>query len=165
MLFRSSAATTAQDAAALWADCVLGWGLLALAWIDARTMILPDALTLPLIPAGLAATAWLDQTALVEHAIGAISGYAAFQAIAMLYRRIRGREGLGGGDAKLLAVAGAWLGLSALPWVVLLAATFGLTIAAVMRYRGHAVDATTVLPFGPFLVLAIWVVRIGQIPG
>jgi len=91
-----------------WLDCLLGWWLLALGWIDLRSWLLPDALTLPLIIAGLAAAFLFNPDQLTERALGAALGYASLMTIAALYRALRGREGLGGGDAKLLAASGAW---------------------------------------------------------
>ncbi len=146
---------------ALWAACGLGWTLLALAWIDCNGMILPDGLTLPLIPAGLLATWWLDPGGLPDHALAAALGYTAFRAIALLYRRLRGRDGLGEGDAKLLAALGAWVGLGGLPPVLLAAALAGLGWALLLRLRGTALSLTTALPFGPFLALAGWAVMLG----
>ncbi len=84
----------------------LGWTLLALAAIDLRHYLLPDVLTLPLIPAGLAVAYALDPARLPDHALGAALGFAAFAAIGSAYRRLRGREGLGLGDAKLLGGGG-----------------------------------------------------------
>src|SRR6185312_16038520 len=81
----------------LWASCLLGWGLLALAIIDARHFWLPDRITLPLIALGLIVAAILDRTGLADHVIGAAAGFACFAAIAFIYRRLRGREGLGRG--------------------------------------------------------------------
>ncbi len=78
---------------------------------------------------------------------------------------MRGREGLGRGDAKLLAAGGAWLGWEALPWVVLLAAVLGLALALLQRARGMALTRETALPFGPSLALAIWIVRLHGFPG
>ena len=74
----------------------------------------------------------------------------------MLYRLLRGREWLGRGDAKLLAGSGAWLGASALPQVIFLAAALALIGAACLRFAGRRLDAQTALPFGPFLALATW---------
>lgn len=148
---------TPADPARVWAGCGLGWALLTLAWIDWRHLRLPDAITLPLVPAGLAVTLWLEPERLATHAAGAVAGYLAFRGIAWIYRRLRGREGLGQGDAKLLAVAGAWLGWDALPMVVLLAALLGIGLALTLApRRGDGLDHGLPLPFGPCLALAIW---------
>jgi leader peptidase (prepilin peptidase) / N-methyltransferase len=142
----------------VWLDCILGWWLLTLAWIDARCWLLPDLLTLPLVLAGLSA-AWLcDQGELASRALGAVLGYAAFRAVAYLYRQLRGRDGLGEGDAKLLAAAGAWVGVSGLPQVVLFAALAGLGAAACLRFSGTRLGALSAMPFGPFLAFAAWFV-------
>lgn len=142
-----------QDA---WLDCLLGWWLLALAWIDLRSWLLPDVLTLPLIVAGLAASFIFDPDQLTERALGAALGYASLMAIAALYRALRGREGLGRGDAKLLAASGAWLGATTLPQVVLLAALSALAAASCLRLAGIRLGIHSALPFGPFLALATW---------
>jgi leader peptidase (prepilin peptidase)/N-methyltransferase len=142
----------------LWASLALGWTLLALAAIDLRHYLLPDPLTLPLIPAGLG-LAWLIEPAkLPDHAIGAAAGLVGFALIAWLYRRLRRREGLGLGDAKLLAAGGAWLGWQALPSVVALAAVFALALALAGALPGGKLAATTRIAFGPHLALAIWLV-------
>jgi leader peptidase (prepilin peptidase)/N-methyltransferase len=145
-------------------DCAFGWTLLALAWIDWRQLRLPDALTLPLLLAGLAAAALDGQAALLSGVIGALAGYAALRLVGESYFSLRGHEGLGQGDAKLLAAAGAWLGWEALPWVVLLAALLGLALAVARRAGGGALTRETALPFGPPLALAIWIVRLHGFP-
>jgi leader peptidase (prepilin peptidase)/N-methyltransferase len=142
----------------VWLDCVLGWWLLALSWIDLRHWLLPDSLTLPLVVLGLLGAALLDPGALFDRALGAALGYLAMRAIALVYRAIRQREGLGGGDAKLLAAAGAWVGASSLPQVILAASLAALAVAAVLHLRGTRLTAQSALPFGPFLGLAIWAV-------
>src|SRR5258708_23281998 len=76
------AATVSQDAAWLWTACLLGWALLALSWIDAEHMRLPDALTLPLLAAGVAAQAMLASERFIESVLGAVIGYLGFRAIA-----------------------------------------------------------------------------------
>lgn len=144
----------------LWADCALGWTLLALAWIDRDSMTLPDVLTLPLIGAGLLATFSLEPEALTDHAVAAAVGYTALQGLAIAYRRLRGRDGLGAGDAKLLAALGAWVGLEDLPGVVLGAALAGLAAALLLSLGGRKMNAATAIPFGPCLALAGWVVRL-----
>jgi leader peptidase (prepilin peptidase)/N-methyltransferase len=124
-------------------------------------MLLPDMLTLPLVVTGLAATVLHDPSAATEHAAAACAGYLSFRTIEIGYRRLRGRDGLGQGDAKLMAAAGAWLGLAALPAVVLTAALVGLATAAASRARFHRDSA---LPFGPALCVAIWVSWLGLDP-
>lgn len=147
-----------------WLGCGLGWALLTLAWIDWEHMLLPDALTLPLVLAGLGATWLLDPASVTGHAMAAATGYLAFRGIELAYRRLRGRDGLGQGDAKLLAAAGAWVGLAALPTVVLLAALAGLTIAAALHGAGRAMQAGSAIPFGPALCAALWAVWLGLDP-
>ena len=145
-----------DDAQTAWLDALLGWWLLTLAWIDLRRWVLPDALTLPLILAGLLAAVAFNPGNLTERGLGAALGYLALRLVAWAYVRLRGREGLGQGDAKLLAAAGAWLGALALPQVVLIAALSALLAAAALRISGTPVRAHSALPFGPFLALAIW---------
>lgn len=159
----------------LWPTAVLGWVLLALSIIDYRHFILPDVLTLPLIPAGLVLAWWLDPTALFgsssftgallhhalfHHALGAAIGFLGFAGLAWAYRRLRGREGLGLGDAKLLAAAGAWLSWAGLGSVLLWAAPLALvvTLAAgvIQGTLSDKLAGRAALPFGPFLALGFW---------
>jgi len=142
----------------LAASCLLGWTLLTLAVIDERSGQLPDALTLPLAVAGIA-VAWLvDPVVIGVHIVGAVAGFAGFWILSELYRRLRGRDGLGLGDAKLLAASGAWLAWPALPSVILIAAALGLCIALAQRLRHEPVDAATRIAFGPALAAATWIV-------
>jgi leader peptidase (prepilin peptidase)/N-methyltransferase len=140
----------------LWASLALGWTLLAIAGIDQRQYWLPDGLNLPLIPAGLL-VAWLVEPGkLLCHGIGALAGFFAFAGIAWAYRRLRRRAGLGLGDAKLLAAAGAWLGWPALPGLVVVAAMLALTVALARAACGEHLDAATRIAFGPYLAIALW---------
>lgn len=141
----------------VWTGCVLGWTLLALGWIDVLWLLLPDALTLPLVLAGLGVAGVTAPDTVFWHALGAACGYLGLRAVAVTYRALRGREGMGAGDAKLLAAAGAWLGLAALPWVVLFAAVGGLVVAGGAALAGRPMQATTALPFGAFLAASFWV--------
>ncbi len=152
------AALVADGGDEMWLDCLFGWWLLALGWIDIRRWLLPDALTLPLVIAGLAAAVAFDPGQLTDRALGAVLGYLGLRAVALLYRMLRGREGLGHGDAKLLAASGAWVGAMALPQVVLGAAVSALIAAAGVRLAGVPLRAGSALPFGPFLALATWLV-------
>ncbi len=100
----------------------------------------------------------LDPAALLDRTLGAIFGYLALRAIAALYRSLRQREGLGQGDAKLLGAAGAWVGATALPQVILLAALAALVAAGALRLGGVRLQLHSALPFGPFLALATWII-------
>jgi len=142
--------TALSDPATLAAGAVLMSALAALAVIDARTFRLPDALTLPLIAAGLAWGAWRGE--LLASAFGAGLGYLAFVGLELAYQRLRGRAGLGRGDAKLLAAGGAWCGAWMLPLIVLFASASGLVLVLALKLVARrAISAETALPFGPFL--------------
>lgn len=142
----------------LWASCVLGWTLVTLAAIDFRHLVLPDAMTLPLIPLGLVVAWGIEPASLPGHAAGAAAGFLAFYGIMVAYRRLRGREGLGLGDAKLLAGAGAWVSWPALPGIVLLAALAALVTTLGRALALRRVDTAAHIPFGPFLCLGTWIV-------
>ena len=142
----------------LWVSCCFGWALLALAATDLKYFLLPDFLTLPLIPAGLL-VAWIfTPSALLDNMIGAVAGYGFVVALRYLYWRLRRREGMGLGDAKLLAASGAWVSWSALPSVILLGALTGLAFALVGNMRGGTLSLTNRVPFGTFLCLGTWIV-------
>ncbi len=142
----------------LIAGCALGWALLTLGIYDWRSYQLPDVFTLPLILLGLLATWWLDRAQVTDNAIATACAYVGCRAVSWSYKLMRGRDGLGQGDAKLLAASGAWLGVAALPNVVLFAAVAGLAIAAVLSLGGKVLTARTMLPFGPCLALATWLI-------
>jgi leader peptidase (prepilin peptidase)/N-methyltransferase len=144
--------------AAVWIDALLGWWLLALGWIDLRRWLLPDVLTLPLIVVGIAEAGWLAPSELTDRAVGAVCGYLVLRLVAWVYRMMRGRDGLGQGDAKLLAAAGAWVGASGLPSVLAGAACSALVGAGVLVLCGTRLSRYSALPFGPFLALATWLV-------
>ncbi|WP_298398291.1 A24 family peptidase [Sphingobium sp.] len=132
-----------------WA--LFGWILLTLAVLDWRHFWLPDALTLSLAFLGFTIGMWASDVALPDRIIGASVGYGALLAIALGYRVVRGRDGLGLGDAKLLGALGAWLGWQALPFLLLIASLLGL---AVMLVTGRATQRTARVPLGTFLALA-----------
>jgi leader peptidase (prepilin peptidase) / N-methyltransferase len=117
-----------------------------------------------LLVAGLAVALLEGPDVLLSGVIGALAGYAALRLVGEGYLRLRGQEGIGQGDAKLLAAGGAWLGWEALPWVVLLAALLGLALAALQRGRGAPLTHETALAFGPPLALAIWIIRLHGFP-
>lgn len=134
--------------------------LAAIAWIDARSLRIPDRLSLPLIGLGLCWAALQPDAPVVPHLIGAALGYGVLAIIGSAYFRRTGTEGLGLGDAKLFAAAGAWLGWQALPQVLLIAATTGLIFALIRKSQGASGPAQ--MAFGPWLALGIWLVWIWQ---
>lgn len=134
----------------------LGWWLLLLAALDVEAEWLPDLLTLPLILLGLAA-AWAGfGPPLAERLWGAGIGYASLAAIRLIYRVSRGRDGMGGGDPKLFAAAGAWVGAWNLPVILLVAGLLGIAAALTMLLRKQRVGATTRMPLGTLIALALW---------
>ena len=130
------------------------WSLIALAVIDMETGFLPDALTMPLLGAGLFVNIAGLFAPFGEAIIGAVAGYAAFRAIGYGFEKLRKIEGLGQGDAKLLAALGAWLGWPMLAPVVFVAAILGLAGAGWSAMRGRSVSGTTEIAFGPYLAAA-----------
>lgn len=152
------AALTAHPLPLAAATALLGWWLLLVAALDAEHHWLPDRLTLPMIPLGLLA-AWAGfGPPLLDRAIGAAAGWAALEAIRLGYARLRGREGMGGGDPKLFAGIGAWVGGLQLPFILLGAGLLGLAAVLLMRGRGEEVGAATRLPLGALMAVTAWLV-------
>jgi leader peptidase (prepilin peptidase)/N-methyltransferase len=136
----------------------LGWTLICLAAIDLAVFRLPDAFTLPLLGAGLAVAWVLPGAPVAEHLVAAAGGWALLAGLALGYRAWRGVEGLGLGDAKLLGAAGAWLGVRALPSVLLIACLAAFAWVGVLAVRRGTLAARTRIAFGAPLSLAIWIV-------
>lgn len=130
------------------------WFLITLAIIDLETGFLPDALTLPLIILGIIVSAAGFFTPLNDALIGAGVGYLSFWVIGTAFKQIRGIEGLGQGDAKLLAAIGAWLGWQAIAPTVFGAALIGLASVATMRLSGKEISGKTPIAFGPALAVS-----------
>ena len=129
---------------------MLCWFLIALAAIDLETGFLPDMLTLPLIFLGLAANGVDLFVPLKSALIGAAAGYGSFRLIGELFLRLRGKEGLGQGDAKLLAALGAWLGWQALP-IIVLAGSVSTLLVIVLSNAVESESKDQEIPFGPGL--------------
>jgi leader peptidase (prepilin peptidase)/N-methyltransferase len=137
------------------------FALIALACIDLETGYLPNAVTLPLIAIGLAANIDGRFATPGDALIGAVGGYLVFWGLAELYRALRGRDGLGGGDAKLLAALGAWGGWMVLPFAVFLSSAAALAFVAAGALTGRKIDAATPIRFGPALCAGgafVWLV-------
>ncbi len=138
---------------------VFTWTLLAAAMIDWHTQFLPDALSLPLLWLGLLISLGHDAGyALVDPAtaiIGAAAGYLILWFVFQAFRLVTGKEGMGYGDFKLLAVIGAWLGWQALPMVLLMASLAGAIVGGALMATG-TLERGKPMPFGPWLAIAGW---------
>jgi leader peptidase (prepilin peptidase)/N-methyltransferase len=135
------------------AACAFLWTLLALTFIDFDTQLLPDDLTVPLLWGGLLANLYGLFVPLSEAVIGAIVGYLTLWTIYWLFKIIRGKEGMGYGDFKLLAALGAWLGWKMLPLIVLGSSVVGAFIGiSLIVFKGR--DHNIPLAFGPYLAIA-----------
>lgn len=138
------------------ASAVFGWLLLTLALLDLRHFWLPDRLTATLALCGVAVGLAELTPALVLQLVGGAVGFLLLSGVRLGYRRLRGREGMGGGDPKLFGAIGLWLGIRTLPLVLFGAAILGLLAGLAMLLAGRRMGATTRLPFGPFLALSAW---------
>ena len=148
------------------ASTVLGILMIAGADVDARTYLLPDAVTFGAALAGIVAApfidplgAWSDPWLAGASAVARALGCAAVLALLRAgYAQMRRQEGLGFGDVKLAAAVGAWLPLDAIPLCFALAASAALVSALIAQLRGHIVERATRLPFGAFLCPSLWLV-------
>ena len=138
-----------------WIQISLILILVYLAYIDLRTFRLPDAITLPLILTGLLFNGLSNQgfTSFKDASIGAIAGYSSLWLLNYLYQALKKQNGIGMGDAKLLAALGAWLGWLALPGILLLASLTGL-IGGFIWLQWNKQNHRSAFPFGPFLAIA-----------
>lgn len=142
---------------------VFGWLLLGLAALDVAAFWLPDRLTATLAAAGLVTALAGFDPALEDRLIGGLAGYGALAAIAWGYKAWRGREGMGGGDPKLMGAIGLWLGWRLLPATLVLASLIGLGVVLFARLTGRPLARDTALPFGALLAVAAylaWIVMI-----
>ena len=138
------------------AGLALSWTLIALGGIDARTQLLPDTLTLPLLWLGLLIALvplFVDGNSSI---LGAIVGYLSLWSVYWLFKLLTGKEGMGHGDFKLLAALGAWMGWTSILPIVLLSSLVGALIGGgLMLLRGQ--DRSIPFAFGPFIAIAGWV--------
>ena len=136
---------------------VLSWGLLALAAIDLERQLLPDAITLPFLWLGLLLSLFGVFTDSPASILGAVSGYLSLWLVYQLFRLLTGREGMGYGDFKLLALLGAWLGWGVLPSIIILSSGVG-AVAGLLLIGFGGRDRHQPIPFGPYLAAAGWLV-------
>ena len=137
---------------------VLSWGLITLTAIDLDQQLLPDIITLPLLWLGLLLSIFNTHTNPKNAIIGGVTGYLFLWTVATLFKIIRKQEGMGGGDFKLLAVLGAWLGWQSLPAIVLIASLSGLILnMGLLLSKPYAHFKNLCIPFGPYLALGGWI--------
>jgi len=138
---------------------LLSWALIALTFIDLDHQLLPDKITLPLVWLGIFFNLFATYTDLTSSVIGAIAGYLSLWTVYHLFRLATGKEGMGYGDFKLLAVLGAWMGWQFLPMIVLLSSFVGAAVGiSLILLKNHQRDIP--IPFGPYLAVAGWLALI-----
>jgi len=134
---------------------LLTWSLITLSFIDIDHQLLPDSITLPLLWLGLLLSLFSIYTDTDSSIIGAVAGYLSLWSVYHLFKLVTGKEGMGYGDFKLLALFGAWLGWQYLPLIILLSSLVGAVIGIAMVILVKK-DHTIPIPFGPYLAAAGW---------
>ena len=138
---------------------VLTWGLICLTLIDYDHMLLPDQITLPLLWLGLLVNINGAIVPLSDAVIGTVAGYMSLFSVFWLFKLVTGKEGMGHGDFKLVAVFGAWIGWQLLPLLILMASAVGAVIGiSLMVFKNHQREQA--IPFGPYLAIAGWITLI-----
>lgn len=135
---------------------LLTWGLLAMSMIDVDHQLLPDVLVLPLLWLGLILNNFGLFVALESALWGAVAGYLSLWSVYWLFKLITGKEGMGYGDFKLLAMLGAWGGWQVLPLTILLSSVVGAVLGSILL-RLQRAESSTPIPFGPYLAIAGWI--------
>ena len=145
---------------------VLTWGLLAICLIDAEHQIVPDMLVFPLLWLGLLLNSFDVFTTLPQAVWGAALGYASLWSVFWIFKLITGKDGMGHGDFKLLAVLGAWGGVAILPLTIVLSSLLGAIVGLSLLGLRRA-QTSTPIPFAPYLAIAGWIALLwgGQITG
>jgi leader peptidase (prepilin peptidase)/N-methyltransferase len=143
---------------------ILSWGLLAMSLIDADHQLLPDVLVLPLLWLGLIVNSFGLFVSLHDALWGAVAGYMSLWSVYWLFKLLTGKDGMGFGDFKLLAMLGAWGGWQILPLTILLSSLLGAVLGLIFL-RVRNVQTSTPIPFGPYLAIAGWIALLwgGQI--
>ena len=143
---------------------VLSWGLLAMSLIDADHQLLPDVLVMPLLWLGLIVNGLGLLTTLPDALLGAVIGYMSLWSVFWLFKWVTGKDGMGHGDFKLLALLGAWGGWQILPMTLLMSSLLGVCVGLILM-RLRKTQASAPMPFGPYLAIAGWIALLwgGQI--
>ncbi len=132
------------------------WAMIALSGIDLDTQLLPDSITLPFLWLGIGFNLFGIYTDLESSIIGAMAGYLSLWSVYWLFKLLTGKEGMGFGDFKLLALIGAWLGWQVLPLTIILSSLAGALIGIfLILFKSHGREQP--IPFGPYLAIAGWI--------
>ena len=135
---------------------ILTWALIALTMIDAKTQLLPDNITMPLLWLGILINTSNMYTDIESSVFGAVAGYLILWSIYKVFKKLTGKEGMGYGDFKLLAALGAWMGWMMLPQIIILSSFVGAVIGiAMIVIKKH--EKSVPIPFGPYLAIAGWI--------
>lgn len=135
---------------------LLTWGLVAMSMIDIDHQLLPDSLVLPLLWLGLILNSFGLFVSLESALCGAVAGYLSLWSVYWLFKLVTGKEGMGYGDFKLLAMLGAWGGWQVLPLTILLSSVVGAVLGTILS-RVQRAESGTPIPFGPYLAIAGWI--------
>lgn len=149
---------------------LLGLAMSVIIYTDARYFIIPDTISLPMVPAGILTSAFFAEAVSFNNAIllsaaAATLGFLMFYLVKAVYLKIRKVDGLGMGDVKIAAVAGAWTGATGLNAVVLISCILALAVISFFYLLGYKVSRRAAIPFGVFLAPAIWFVWYLQVIG
>lgn len=142
---------------------LLTWSLICLSLIDAQHLLLPDGITLPFLWLGLCVNMYGIFTDIYSSLIGAVLGYAMLWLVFIGFKKITGKEGMGYGDFKLLAMLGAWLGWQNLPAIILISSVTAVIVSAAMIVCGDK-NKNSAFPFGPYLAVAGWITLLWKAP-
>ena len=143
---------------------LLSWGLLAMSLIDADHQLLPDVLVLPLLWLGLIINGFDLLAPLTDALWGAVIGYMSLWSVFWLFKLATGKDGMGHGDFKLMALIGAWGGWQVLPMTLLMSSLAGVFVGLILM-RVRKTQVSSPMPFGPYLAIAGWIALLwgGQI--
>ena len=135
---------------------LLTWCLITLSMIDFDHQLLPDDITLPFLWLGIIINFFNVFTDLHSSVLGAIFGYGSLWSVYIIFKLVTGKQGMGHGDFKLLAMLGAWFGWQLLPLIIIMSSLVGAVIGiAMIIFKSH--DKTVPIPFGPYLAIAGWI--------
>lgn len=132
---------------------ILGWSLITLTLIDYDHQLLPDSITLPVMWLGIISNTSGQFTSLPASVYGAVAGYMVLWTVYIVFKIVTGKEGMGHGDFKLLAMLGAWMGWQMLPLIIVVSSLIGSVVGiGLILFRGHS--RAQPIPFGPYLAVA-----------